>query len=86
MGLYMVKQIIEAHDGRIEVHSEPGHGTTFEIRLPPGSGELTPLCQWPHCLLYWLGFSARTISTGTHMDSTRESSTTKPSASRARRT
>lgn len=34
LGLYVVKQIIEAHDGRIEVHSEPGRGTTFEIRLP----------------------------------------------------
>jgi signal transduction histidine kinase len=34
MGLYVVKQIIEAHDGQIEVHSEPGHGATFRIRLP----------------------------------------------------
>jgi signal transduction histidine kinase len=34
MGLYVVKQIVEAHDGKIEVHSELGHGATFEIRLP----------------------------------------------------
>lgn len=34
MGLYVVKQIVEAHDGKIEVHSEPGHGATLEIRLP----------------------------------------------------
>jgi signal transduction histidine kinase len=34
IGLYVVKQIIEAHDGRIEVHSAPGSGATFEIRLP----------------------------------------------------
>lgn len=34
MGLYVVKQIIEAHDGKIGVRSEPGHGATFEIRLP----------------------------------------------------
>jgi signal transduction histidine kinase len=34
IGLYVVKQIVEAHDGRIEVHSEPGCGATFEIRLP----------------------------------------------------
>jgi signal transduction histidine kinase len=34
MGLYVVKQIVEAHDGRIEVHSALGHGATFEIRLP----------------------------------------------------
>jgi signal transduction histidine kinase len=34
LGLYVVKQIIEAHGGQIEVHSEPGRGTDFEIRLP----------------------------------------------------
>jgi len=34
MGLYVVKQIVEAHEGRIEVQSEPGHGTTFRIELP----------------------------------------------------
>ncbi len=34
MGLYVVKQIVEAHGGKIEVRSEPGHGATFEIRLP----------------------------------------------------
>jgi len=34
MGLYVVKQIVEAHAGRIEVQSEPGHGATFQIWLP----------------------------------------------------
>jgi signal transduction histidine kinase len=34
MGLYIVKRIIEAHDGRIEVQSEFGRGTTFRISLP----------------------------------------------------
>ncbi len=34
IGLYVVKQIIEAHDGRIEVRSAPGRGATFEIQLP----------------------------------------------------
>jgi signal transduction histidine kinase len=34
MGLYVVKQIIEAHDGQITVQSTPGQGTTFRIKLP----------------------------------------------------
>jgi signal transduction histidine kinase len=34
MGLYVVKQIVEAHGGRIDVQSELGHGATFRVRLP----------------------------------------------------
>jgi signal transduction histidine kinase len=34
MGLYIVKQIVDAHSGRIEVESEPGHGATFRVILP----------------------------------------------------
>jgi putative PEP-CTERM system histidine kinase len=34
IGLYQSKQIIEAHDGRIEVRSEVGKGSVFTIRLP----------------------------------------------------
>ena len=34
LGLPMVKRIIEGHEGRIEVHSELGKGTTFSIFLP----------------------------------------------------
>ncbi len=34
IGLYVVKQIVEAHEGQIEVHSEPGHGATFLVKLP----------------------------------------------------
>jgi signal transduction histidine kinase len=34
LGLYIVKQIIEAHGGRIEVESEPGRGATFRVILP----------------------------------------------------
>jgi two-component system, NtrC family, sensor kinase len=34
LGLYIVHEIIEEHDGCIAVSSEPGKGTTFLIRLP----------------------------------------------------
>jgi signal transduction histidine kinase len=34
IGLYVVRRIVEAHDGRIEVDSEPGRGTEFRVRLP----------------------------------------------------
>lgn len=44
LGLAIVQSIVSDHGGRISVHSEPGHGTTFMIELPgnldklPGSG------------------------------------------------
>jgi signal transduction histidine kinase len=34
LGLAIVKDIIEAHHGTVRVHSEPGHGTRFIVRLP----------------------------------------------------
>ncbi|ADN01505.1 sensor histidine kinase [Spirochaeta thermophila] len=34
LGLSIVKHIVQAHKGTIDVHSTPGHGTTFTIRLP----------------------------------------------------
>jgi two-component system phosphate regulon sensor histidine kinase PhoR len=34
LGLSYVRAIVEAHEGRIEVFSEPGRGTRFEVFLP----------------------------------------------------
>jgi signal transduction histidine kinase len=34
LGLYIVKRIVEAHDGAIRVESEPGQGATFIVELP----------------------------------------------------
>ncbi|MRS05077.1 HAMP domain-containing histidine kinase, partial [bacterium] len=34
LGLYICKQIVEAHSGKINVDSEPGIGTKFYIFLP----------------------------------------------------
>ena len=34
LGLYISREIIEAHGGRIEVETRPGEGTAFTVRLP----------------------------------------------------
>lgn len=40
LGLYIVHEIIEEHDGCIAVDSEVGSGATFLIRLPLSTGEI----------------------------------------------
>jgi PAS domain S-box-containing protein len=39
LGLYIVRQVARAHGGEVEVHSAPGEGTTFTVRLPRGGPE-----------------------------------------------
>jgi K+-sensing histidine kinase KdpD len=34
IGLYLVRQVIEGHGGRVDVDSHPGEGSAFEIALP----------------------------------------------------
>ncbi|HZO83905.1 MAG TPA: ATP-binding protein, partial [Verrucomicrobiae bacterium] len=34
IGMFLSKMVIEAHEGKIEVDSQPGKGTTFRVLLP----------------------------------------------------
>jgi signal transduction histidine kinase len=36
LGLYIVREIVAAHHGRVQVESEPGQGSTFTVLLPTG--------------------------------------------------
>ncbi len=42
LGLPTTRRIVEEHSGRIEVHSVPGQGTSFTIRLPIASQPVAP--------------------------------------------
>ncbi|WP_162138927.1 sensor histidine kinase [Gryllotalpicola ginsengisoli] len=46
IGLTIVKTIVEAHAGTVDVHSTVGHGSTFTVRLPLRA-EGTPLPSLP---------------------------------------
>jgi len=42
LGLWIVKQLVEAHGGTIAVISALGQGATFKVELPKGTPTLTP--------------------------------------------
>jgi signal transduction histidine kinase len=38
IGLALVREVVQAHDGDIEVTSEPGRGATFTVAVPSADG------------------------------------------------
>jgi signal transduction histidine kinase len=34
LGLYITREIAQMHGGRVDVHSDTGTGTTFDVTLP----------------------------------------------------
>jgi PAS domain S-box-containing protein len=47
LGLYIVRQIVEAHGGTIRVESRPSEGSTFFVELPrePSAMQIAPVIQ-----------------------------------------
>jgi signal transduction histidine kinase len=39
LGLSIVRKIVDAHNGHIDLETAPGHGTRFRVTLPVNSGE-----------------------------------------------
>ncbi len=48
LGLFIARQVVDAHGGAIDVHSEPGHGSTFTVSLPLQGKESPPVEESSH--------------------------------------
>jgi signal transduction histidine kinase len=47
LGLYIARQIVEAHGGSIRLESSPGQGTTFTVDLPRAAQPTQPQPPMP---------------------------------------
>ncbi|HSO38130.1 MAG TPA: HAMP domain-containing sensor histidine kinase, partial [Labilithrix sp.] len=58
LGLFIVQRLVEAHGGRITLHTAPGDGSTFEVRIPaarsrqPSGRIAAPDDEEPHRVLH----------------------------------
>jgi signal transduction histidine kinase len=46
LGLALVRELVRAHEGRVDVHSVPGRGSRFRVHLPVGVPRSAPLVQF----------------------------------------
>jgi len=56
LGLFIVRRLVEAHGGRIDLRTSPGEGSTFEVRIPASAGARVELRgaddEEPHRVLH----------------------------------
>ncbi|MBZ4417885.1 sensor histidine kinase KdpD [Myxococcus sp. RHSTA-1-4] len=67
LGLYRPRRIVEAQRGEVSVHSTPGEGSTFRIRLPrAGPPPARPARAWDSCprLMGVRGLRLRLLAAG----------------------
>jgi two-component system sensor histidine kinase BaeS len=59
LGLALVRELVEVHDGSVDVQSMPGHGTRFRVHLPVAPPPTHPLLEFEE-----LGRDGRPVCVG----------------------